>query len=177
MTLARSLFVCSLVACGWTAAAQAQPVSPARSAYVVTRPEPGLVRADRAAATVVPLIRGHSAVALVRPVVDAGPTVGRDLSRQPVQPWLVPVRYANTTTIYVDPLENYQPYAWRGIDDNHSILKAQRLGLDQLARPTRVIRNPLVPVVQHREPGVMPRPILKFRKPEPADTRKVALAH
>lgn len=156
----------------------AGPVGASRAAYVMTRPEPGYAQAAGwNPITRVPLRSGGSARVVVRPMVDYGLTLDRALSEQPARPWLTELQLANTTTIYIDPLDSYRDYAWRGIDENHSILKAKRLGLSRLALPTRVIRNPLAPGFEDAtEPEILPRAIFRIRKPDTTPMRKVALA-
>lgn len=171
--------VCSLLGVAMGGIAEAGPMVGNAPAYVVMRPDTGIV-APRSAA-MLPLesaVRtGDSARVVVREVSDGVATVDRSLAHQPVRPWLTELRLANTTTIYIDPLRNYRPYAWRGIDENHTILRAQRAGLSRLALPARVVVNPHV-VAEDDAAGrdIQPRAILRIRKAPDEAPRKVALA-
>jgi hypothetical protein len=180
VTIHRALIVCSFsAATAFAAAAHAGDVAQGRSAYVVTRPDPGVVApAAPLLTTNVPLRSGDSARVVVRPVVAPTLILDRAVSEQPVRPWLAEVRLANTTTIYVDPQANYRPHLTRGIDRNHTILKAQRLALSRMALPARVIRNHTLPVVdeQAARRDIRPRAIFRLIKPQPEGERKVAMA-
>ncbi len=180
VTVPRTLIVCSFAAASAIGGlAHAGPLIGNESAYVVTRPGPGIVQpAPRIADdTTLPLRHGDSARVVARPVADPGPTADRDLSRQSVRPWLTELQLANTTTVHVDPFRNYRQYTWRGIDQNHSIIKAQRLGLSRLTTPAYVVRNLRAwPVEAPQRPDIEPRAIFRIRKAQPQDQRKVAMA-
>ena len=61
-------------------------------------------------------------------VIDPAATVSRELSEQPVRPYMIHVQLPGTTT-YLDPTANYlHQFNDPGqIDENHWILRAQRL--------------------------------------------------
>jgi len=129
---------------------------------------------------------------VTRPVAVPAATVSRELSQQPVHPHLIEVRYVNTT-LYLDPNADYIHQGVNRIDDNHSLVKAQRLGRSLRAKgvtviygspqraaldpmniePRAVIMRPMRgPVPQH--PGDMP---IVPQPPEKAkDPKTVAMA-
>lgn len=90
------------------------------------------------------LSRGdHARVYVVtRPIVVPAATVSRELSEQPVRPHLVEVQLVNTT-IFLDPDADYVNTGVNRIDENHSLIKAQRLArsLRAYANSVRVIHG------------------------------------
>lgn len=150
----------------------------APSAYVITRPEPGVVSptGPRDLTSTLRLDPGGVERVVLRPVVEPTATVARPLSLQPVRPWLVELRLA-TTTIFIDPHASLRQDFNRGIDENHTLMRAQRLGLNRSALPARVIRNEQAAAIEALDHGgAVPQPILRFRKPQPQrDAPQVAM--
>ena len=68
-------------------------------------------------------------------VIDPAVTIDRDLSEQPVRPYMVRVQLPGTTT-YIDPAANYlHQFNDPGqIDENHWIMRAQRIANSQNAQ-------------------------------------------
>jgi hypothetical protein len=60
-----------------------------------------------------------------RQVVEPAATASRSLRQQPTYPDLVEVQVGGTT-ILVDPYRELAHKPWGGIDENHSLIKAQR---------------------------------------------------
>jgi len=83
--------------------------------------------------------RQHQSVQIVtRRVVEPAATVSRALSEQPVRPHMVELRIADRTTFFDPQAEHLQPRRFR-IDENHTIIRAQRLANSLNARPVTVI--------------------------------------
>ncbi len=82
-----------------------------------------------------------TAVIVQRRVAQPAAVVSRSLAEQPVHPYLIEVRLANTTTVYLDPDRDYQYQNGNPIDTNHTLLQAQRLG--------RELNNPGVTIVRN----------------------------
>jgi hypothetical protein len=102
---------------------------------------------------------------VLRRVVEPAAVVGRDLAEQPVRTDLVELQVVNTT-IYLDPDADYEHQGVNPIDEDHRILKAQRLARSLLARPARVLRNPLADRPAEAAAKPLPHAIIRFRKPD-----------
>jgi hypothetical protein len=115
----------------------------------------------------VPLDRPAEAEVVIRPLADApapAALVDRALAEQPVHPYLIEVRLVNTT-VYLDPQADYQHKRVGSLDENHFILRAQRLYQSLGGEPARVIygsraRRPLAggpggPAVVLLKPGIL----------------------
>jgi hypothetical protein len=107
--------------------------------------------------------QGSGVQIITRDVVEPAATVSRELSEQPVRPYLTEVKVV-TQIIQLDPAADYerQDNAEGRLDENHWILRAQRLA--------RSLSNPGVTVIHGngprplREPGSV-QPAMIFIKP------------
>ncbi len=106
-----------------------------------------------------------SPVTLVqRQVAEPAAVVSRELSQQPVHPHLIELKVAQTTT-YIDPAKDYQFQNGNPIDQNHSILRAQRLHAALNAPGVVIVRNPRAAEVEDqmiRADEIQPRAILQL---------------
>ena len=96
-----------------------------------------------------------------RQVVEPAATVSRSLSEQPVRPFLVEVKIVNTTT-FIDPMSDLQYQGVGKIDDDHSLLKAQRLARARMSAGVVTYRSL---ATQPTVAGVMPTPAMILMKP------------
>ncbi len=84
----------------------------------------------------------RDAVGLIhRATIVTAATVSRDVSETPALPHLARVQYGGTT-ILVDPEVNYLKKRPGGLDEGHSIVRAQRTFKAVQALPARTIRRP-----------------------------------
>lgn len=95
-----------------------------------------------------------------RRVVEPAAVVSRALSEQPVYLHEVQLDVINTP-ISVDLSANYTDERHGGLDDNHSIVKAQRIARSLRANQARVVRSP-APQQRDREDI---KPIIVIPKP------------
>jgi len=101
-----------------------------------------------------------------RQIVEPAAVVSRALSEQPVHPHLIEVLLLGegqreTSTIYLDPLADYEHQGSLVLDENHFINRAQRLGRSLRASGAYIIRSSSRP-----QPVAVPiRPHLIFRAP------------
>lgn len=132
--------------------------------YVVTRPAPG-IHSRVAPAPVVELPVGQrGAQGLVIEGSAVYPTLGR-------------LVLANSATIYIDPLADYQTSRRGRLDENHTIVQAQNLLRSRLALRTRTITNPLARAQEEAARPVVPRAIIEVpRTPKEEPAPKVALS-
>lgn len=117
----------------------------------------------------------RDAVGLIhRPVLVPSATVSKAVSETPVLPHLARLQ-VGVTTILIDPEVNYLAEQPGGIDENHSIVKAQRTWKALNAKPAFVTRRVARPVAGSVDAAVAPtpraillRPDLLDKKPAPA---------
>lgn len=128
------------------------------------------------------------AAVVVRPVAAPAATVDRALAEQPVRPYLIEVRLVNTT-VYLDPAVDYGRKRVGSLDEDHFILKAQRVHASLQPQGPRVMYPP-TPVeeragetqpafILHRPAPAPPRPQAVPGRPAPpraAPMEKIALA-
>ena len=100
-----------------------------------------------------------------RRVVEPAAVVSRALSEQPTYLHEVQLDVINTP-IWVDLSENYTDERHGGLDDNHSIVKAQRIARSLRANHARVVRNPAR--AQHRDAAAI-KPVIVIEKPKVND--------
>jgi hypothetical protein len=135
-------------------------------AYVVTRGTSTASVTQRVA--VMPGLQPNTHV-VVRPVLVASAAVDPAVAATPTFPHLVKVVYANTTAVYVDPARAGQIYSSDGIDhldDNHSLLRAARLGASLRAQGATTVSR--TPSAEAEATAPTARPVLRIRKPRPA---------
>lgn len=101
-------------------------------------------------------------VIVLRPIVEPAAVVSRELSEQPTRPWLIEVRRpGRSLQMFLDPQENYERQGPNPIDENNSILRAQRIG--------NALRNPGVQIVRGHGNGPRvvtgPAPVMILEKP------------
>ena len=96
---------------------------------------------------------------VTRPIVDPSVTVDRGLSEQPVRPWLIEVKLVNTK-VYLDPEADYIRQGDGQIDENHSLVAAQRLGRSLRAQSVQTIYGRAA-----RRPAVVIRPAMMLLRP------------
>lgn len=123
--------------------------------------------------TAAPLMAGSGPVAyrasdqnprvyvVTRPIVEPAATVSRALSEQPVRPFMIEVKIVNTTT-FLDPLTDLQYQGVGKIDDDHSLLKAQRLGRAMMSSGVMTYRGR---AVEPALAGGAPTPSMILMKP------------
>ena len=101
-------------------------------------------------------------VIVLRSISEPAAVVSRALSEQPTRPWLIEVRRAGGTPIFLDPQENYERQGPNAIDENNSILRAQRQGV--------ALRTPSVQIVRGNLNGSRvitgPQPYMILEKPD-----------
>jgi hypothetical protein len=123
------------------AAASARHAQAENAAYVVTKPHPGIQSTPTSAAGELPVSADQPGVTVVtNPIVNPAATVSRDLSQQPTRPDLATVR-VGVTTIHIDPDRNYTDGTRNRLDQNHSLVRAQRLFKSLHARKAYVVVN------------------------------------
>lgn len=117
--------------------------------------------------------RVPAAFVIERSVVEPAALVSRELAEQPVWPHLIEVflfgeGQRQTSTIYLDPYEDYEHQGELVLDDNHFINRAQRLARKLRTPGARVLSNPFIgpPVEQMME--VKPHMILEAPDAQPA---------
>ena len=110
------------------------------SAHIVTRDSPARVEAREVERVPVSPVRSRYPHIVYRPVFETAATIDRELAMQPVHPHLIEVSVGHTT-ITLDPHQNLRRPTG-GIDENHSLMRAQRQWLDRQAKPARVLRRP-----------------------------------
>lgn len=129
----------------------------AGTAYVVTRPHPGIYATSEPAPVsqverlpVTEHVQPGDYQVLDRPVVEPAATVSRALAEQPVFPYLVPVKMG-LITVYLDPAHDYQHTAVGGLDENNSLVRALQMPRPyQRATDAYVVRRPHLPRVPER---------------------------
>ena len=81
-------------------------------------------------------IRTHTARVIEQHVLDPAAAVSRELSDQPVHPYLIEVRVVNTT-VWLDSEKDYIRQGFYKIDENHHIPAAHRLARSRRAPRAR----------------------------------------
>ncbi|MCC6581752.1 MAG: hypothetical protein IT440_15070 [Phycisphaeraceae bacterium] len=185
--MARNLFI--LMVAIVLGAGASLAMAQTRSAYIVTRHG----TFDSLGQPISVHDHNASSAAIVQaPVVRPAVVPSPELADQPVWPHLLEIRItaANArgqrpstplTTIWLDPDRNY--YSQDGVshlDDNHSILKMQRLGRSMRNPGAYIVRSPLLPrfiypsftispiaVPDDGEPQLLPMPVPRFMLPKP----------
>ena len=147
-----------------------------KRAHIVTRDT--RLRVDRMEIEREPLspARSRHPHIVYRPVFKPAATVDRELATQPVHPHLIEVAVGQTT-IMLDPHQNLRRPTG-GIDENHSLMRAQRQWLGRQAKPARVLQRPvsLSQIDEDRKTifprAVIPAPI-EHHSPSPPPRRDI----
>lgn len=106
---------------------------------------------------------GHRASTrlIIHPVVDPGLTIDPDLARQPTRPDLIRVRVVGAM-VELDPGVDYLHTSDdRHLDDNHTLLRAQRLHRSLTAPAAAIVRGDGAPPPSVDVSRIQPRAVIE----------------
>lgn len=128
-----------------------------------------------------------------RTIVAPAATVDRELAEQPVHPYLIEVQQPGGARVTLDPAKNYNGTPIHKLDENHWILKAQRLHASSSTpsvvtigpseRPQAAALGKIEPRAILMKPGALPKqdndgniPAVPEQPEKEKSTKKVASA-